>query len=74
MQEIKHDDSFDLTDYEDCVAEHGDMNTALAKAFKKMENKAVALHKPGSVVTDKRGTKHEVQKNGSWKRIRGNRG
>lgn len=74
MQVTKQDDSFDLTDYEDIFVEHSSYQEALLKALMREEVKSVTFHKPGSKVKDKKGIVHQVQKDGSWKRIRGNRG
>lgn len=39
------------------------------KGMNKVENKFVALHKPGSDVKLSDGTKYRVNKNGAWKKI-----
>ena len=61
MQQRDYFDNDILTnkaDYED-----------LLKALQKTENKFVALHKPGSVVKNKKGN-FKVDKKGNWQRTR----
>ena len=69
MQEIKKDGSMELTNFEDFFKEDEAVQETWFMRLQKSENKAVALHKPGSVITDKRGQRYEVQKNGAWKKL-----
>lgn len=64
MQEINRRDELKLTDAKDLTSKN------LQDALDNPDNKVVALHKPGSIITHSDGRKYEVDKNGSWKRIR----
>ncbi len=47
-------------------------NPKMSDFFKRLEDddvEAVALHKPGSIVTHKDGTRYLVTKDGSWRKL-----
>lgn len=60
MQETTWDGEITLTD---CPS-----FDAFLEATTKKENRYVAMHREGSIITDHKGQKYKVQKDGSWKK------
>jgi len=63
MQEISRMNKVVLTDAKDLTDEK------IQDALDDENNKVVALHKPGSVITHSDGRQYEVDANGSWRKI-----
>jgi hypothetical protein len=62
MQEIRYDGSEELTD--DVKMD------ALLEAIHDVENRIIAVHKPGSIIKSKDDTFYRVNKSGAWIKIK----
>ena len=63
MQEHRYDGT-------DVITPNADIKK-LEEALEKELNKAVTMHKPGSIITHMDGAQYVVQKNGSVRKIKG---
>ena len=61
MQEVRYDGTEHLSQLEN--------EEQLRKALEDPRNKSVTVHKTGSIITMRDGTKYEVMPAGNWKRI-----
>lgn len=61
MQETRFDDSQKLTDRATL--------SDFMDAIKRTDNKMVAMHKPGSIITPPNGVQYLVDETGAWQRI-----
>ena len=62
MQEIHYDGSEELTDHA--------TEEKFLEAFADEKNRSVALHKPGTLITQPSGDQYLVDGTGSWRRIK----
>ncbi len=62
MQEYRPEDEIDRLTDDPTLSQ-------VAEALADEGTRAVTLHKPGEVVTLRDGSRYEVQKDGSWKRL-----
>jgi len=61
MQEVRYDGTEQLSRLENAEQ--------LQKAIDDPRNKSVSVHKAGSIITMRDGTKYEVMPAGNWKRL-----
>lgn len=62
MQEIRHDGSEKLTDHA--------TEKKFLDAFADEKNRSVALHRPGTLITQPSGDQYLVDETGAWRRIK----